>query len=219
MSELSGRVRGVVNTPTPAGASGRWSVRAVNKYVGSGVWPALSLGAFESIATVTVGGGGASSIEFTSIPATYQHLQVRWILQSNRGTYATDNLYIRLDGDTGTNYASHRLRGDGATAAAFNGTSQAQVYGAGVIGTTQQANNFGAGVMDILDYASASKNKTLRIFAGKDNNGTYAGVGGYVNLISGLYFATPAAVSSITVIANNGNLQEHSTAALYGIKA
>jgi hypothetical protein len=66
MSELSGRVRGVVNTPTPAGASGRWSVRAVNKYVGAGVWPPLSLGSFESIGTITVGGGGASSIEFTS---------------------------------------------------------------------------------------------------------------------------------------------------------
>jgi hypothetical protein len=38
---------------------------------------------FESIATVTVGGGGAATVEFTSIPGTYQHLQIRAIAWSN----------------------------------------------------------------------------------------------------------------------------------------
>jgi hypothetical protein len=37
------------------------------------------VGDFESIATVTVGGGGAANVEFTSIPATYTHLQLRII--------------------------------------------------------------------------------------------------------------------------------------------
>jgi hypothetical protein len=41
---------------------------------------------FESIATVTVGGGGASSISFTSIPATYKHLQLEIYGKNNRGT-------------------------------------------------------------------------------------------------------------------------------------
>jgi len=176
-------------------------------------------GDFESIATVTVGSGGASSIEFTSIPGTYQHLQVRWIGQSNRGTYATDNLWIRLNGDTGSNYAHHELRGDGASAGSFGYSSQTKQYVSGVIGTTQQSSSFGAGVIDILDYTSTSKNKTIRVLAGKDNNGTYASVGGYVQVASGLYFATPAAVTSVTIIAENGNWQQHSTAALYGVKA
>jgi hypothetical protein len=112
MSELSGRVRGVVNTPTPAGASGRWSVRAVNKYVGAGVWPPLSLGSFESIATVTVGGGGASSIEFTSIPGTYQHLQVRLIGRSSSTGATGNNFDLTLNGDTASNYAYHGLYGE-----------------------------------------------------------------------------------------------------------
>lgn len=176
-------------------------------------------GDFEAIASTTVGSGGASSIQFTSIPSTFAHLQVRWIGQSNRSTYATDNLWIRLNGDTGSNYAYHELRGDGATAGSFNGTSQTKQYISGVIGTTEQANSFGAGVIDILDYTSTSKNKTLRVLAGKDNNGTYASFGGYVQLASGLYFATPAAVTSVTLIAENGNWQQYSTAALYGIKA
>ena len=39
---------------------------------------------FESIATVTVGSGGSSTISFTSIPGTYKHLQVRGIGRTNR---------------------------------------------------------------------------------------------------------------------------------------
>jgi hypothetical protein len=176
-------------------------------------------GDFESIATVTVGSGGAASMVLDNIPSGYQHLQVRWIGQSNRGTYATDNLWIRVNGDTGSNYAYHELRGDGASAGAFAGATQTKQYVSGVVGTTQQTSNFGAGIIDILDYTSTSKNKTLRVLAGKDNNGTYASVGGYVQVASGLYFATPAAVTSVTLIAENGNWQQHSTAALFGVKA
>lgn len=32
---------------------------------------------YDSIATTTVGAGGAASITFSSIPSTYQHLQIR----------------------------------------------------------------------------------------------------------------------------------------------
>jgi hypothetical protein len=48
-----------------------------------------AVGDFESIATVTVGGGGAATVEFTSIPATYTHLQLRYIAQktSNGSNY------------------------------------------------------------------------------------------------------------------------------------
>jgi hypothetical protein len=40
---------------------------------------------YESIATVTVGGGGSATIDFTSIPATYTHLQIRGIARSTNG--------------------------------------------------------------------------------------------------------------------------------------
>ena len=57
------------------------SVRPVRRYP---IPPTLdTAGDFESIATVTVGSGGASSIEFTSIPGTYQHLQVRGLLRQS----------------------------------------------------------------------------------------------------------------------------------------
>ena len=45
-------------------------------------------GSYESIQTVTVGLGGAANVEFTSIPATYTHLQIRGISKTDR---ADDN--------------------------------------------------------------------------------------------------------------------------------
>jgi len=45
---------------------------------------APQVGDFESIATVTVGAGGSSEINFTSIPSTYQHLQIRILSRDNR---------------------------------------------------------------------------------------------------------------------------------------
>jgi hypothetical protein len=43
-----------------------------------------AVGDFESIATVSVGSGGAADVEFTSIPATYTHLQIRGIGNCHR---------------------------------------------------------------------------------------------------------------------------------------
>ena len=78
--------------------------------------------------------------------------------------------------------------------------------------STETANNFGAYIVDILDYASTSKNTTTRALAGYDNNGN-----GSLYVKSGLWLDT-SAITSITVTPNAGNWVEHSTLALYGIK-
>jgi len=40
------------------------------------------IGDFESIATVSVGSGGAADVTFSSIPATFTHLQIRYIVKN-----------------------------------------------------------------------------------------------------------------------------------------
>ena len=174
-------------------------------------------GDFESIATVTVGGGGAASIEFTSIPGTYQHLQIRGII-GNGGDTTLRTLVMRLGNgslDTGNNYVDHYLSGNGSTAGASNTAAHSTIdlYNP-VAGTT--ASTFGAFVIDILDYASTTKYKTVRGFVGVDLNGS-----GNVILASGLWMST-SAVNTLSVGARTnfaGTLKEHTTAALYGIKA
>ena len=73
---------------------------------------------YESIATVTVGAGGSASVEFTSIASTWTHLQIRGIGRTTRTDYVNDNIKININSDTGNNYTTHSLFGDGASATA-----------------------------------------------------------------------------------------------------
>jgi hypothetical protein len=173
---------------------------------------AVAGGDFESIATVTVGSGGAASVEFTSIPSTYQHLQIRAILAKTSASSVDDTLW-RWNGDTtvANYYTLHQLKGNGsaASAAAFNPGEAYSRLGV----HASNASYFSAVVVDILDYASTTKNKTMRAFFGYDQNGS-----GEVFLRSSLWMNT-AALSSITISTNGGTVAQHSTFALYGVKA
>jgi hypothetical protein len=179
----------------------------------------LSNTAYESIETVTVGSGGTASITFSSIAADWKHLQIRLLAQSNRATYGTDSIFGTFNSDTGSNYAYHVLRGDGANASATNGTSQSRFYVYSPSATsTASAYTFGAGVIDILDYANTNKYKTIRCLAGADLNGTVGGYGGAAALTSSLWQST-SAVTSINLAPESGTLwNQYSSFALYGIK-
>ena len=171
-------------------------------------------GSFESIATVTVGSGGASSMDFTSIPGTYQHLQLRVMSRANFSFAGGLSLYIRFNSDTGSNYRWHRLHGDGASvvAAAAAAADDRVEFWKSVTDTTTSSSIFSGQIVDVLDYTSTSKATTVRAFNGYDANGI-----GTVSVQSGLWTST-AAVSSIS-LASDGNWLQHTTAALYGIKA
>lgn len=166
---------------------------------------------FESIATAT-GTGSSGTITFSSIPSTYQHLQIRVMTRSSS---TGRNIQVRFNSDTGSNYAQHNLRGNGSTAAAAGSASTTEIE-AGWIATSADATNvMGVSLIDVHDYASTTKNKTLRAISGLDNNGGTTNERIY--LYSGLWMNT-AAINSISLISNSGNWTTASTFALYGIK-
>lgn len=173
-------------------------------------------GAYDSIATTTVGAGGAASITFSSIPSTYTHLQVRLLSKESGTGTGGPNIVAALNSDTtGTNYYSHYLGGDGSSPNA--GGVQASGYyclvGNTATSNASYANMFGAMVVDILDYANTSKYKTVRSLWGHDRNGS-----GEVGLDSSLWKNTTA-ISSITLSVVGGtNFTQYTSAALYGIK-
>jgi hypothetical protein len=168
---------------------------------------------YESIATVTVGSGGTASVSFTSIPATYTHLQIRALSRSDRASAAGDGMLVRLNSDTGGNYAYHYLQGDGSSATAGADTSVTSMIIPRSGSASQTSGIFGVTVLDLLDYANTNKYKTLRTLGGNDANGS-----GIVALFSGLWQNTNA-VTSITIDQQNGpNFVEYSSFALYGIK-
>jgi len=176
-------------------------------------------GSYESIATVTVGSGGSSTITFTSIPATYKHLQIRAISKNNQSAtgYGNSTVTASFNSDTTyTNYYGHQLNGNGSTANGY--ANQASGYygeiGLSSWGNSGQTSMFAGFVADILDYTNTSKYKTIRYIAGKDGNG-----GGDINFGSGLWMST-SAITSITLYnyLTSLNFAQYSSFALYGVK-
>jgi hypothetical protein len=168
---------------------------------------------YESIATVTVGSGGTASAEFTSIPSTYTHLQIRGIVRdTSTGTSARSGS-IQLNSSS-TGYALHQVQGNGSTISIDTGTSLTETYPFWVVTGNSTASVFSTVVIDILDYTNTNKYKTLRVFGGYDLNGS-----GHVRFGSVLWQNTNA-VSSIklAIYAAEANLGQYSQFALYGIK-
>ena len=172
-------------------------------------------GDFESIATTTVGSGGVAEIDFTSIPSTYKHLQIRALVRTDRASIR-DNLYIYLNNTrTTTSYTTHVLEGDGvsATSAGYSSSSGVGAQSGSVLGNTATSQIFSVFVMDILDYANTNKYPTIRMLSGWDSNGD-----GRVVLTSNS-FLTTGAVNRIGFDPVNGTtLMQYSSFALYGIK-
>jgi len=177
----------------------------LNTILGSfstGVAP--STNSYESIATVTVGAGGTSTITFSSIPSDYTHLQVRVLQKSD----SAGDLNFKFNNDSGSNYSRHYLYGDGSSAASGGVASQTLGY----IGYNPSSTIFQASVIDILDYKNTNKYKTVRSLVGTDTNG-----GGYVIFSSSLWLST-SAITTITFNQGSNTISQYSQFALYGIK-
>lgn len=170
-------------------------------------------GDFVSISTVTVGAGGSSSITFSSIPSTYQHLQIRGIARTT-ASQDRESIKLTFNSDTGANYSRHSLWGSGSTASAYGAASEAYILLTDFAAATATSSIFGAAVTDVLDYTNSNKYKTVRSFGGVDLN---AAITVYDGLNSGLWMNT-AAISTITLTPFSGsNFVQYSSFALYGI--
>lgn len=166
-------------------------------------------GDYQSISTAT-GTGSSGVITFSSIPNTFQHLQIRGFTKSTGGG---SNWKVQFNSDTGSNYANHYLESNGSAVSAGAEINQTGMNFYAATATSTATSVYAAMVMDILDYTSTNKNKTVRTLSGVDTNG-----GGNNDVNSGLWFATPAAITSITITLNSGSFTTDSKIALYGIK-
>ena len=167
---------------------------------------------YASIATTTLTTATAS-VTFSSIPATYTHLQLRGIGRSAQSGAGNNNgIYARFNSDSGANYAFHFLSGNGTAASAAGVATQTELFvNAANPRGGDTASAYSAQVIDILDYANTNKYKTVRALTGDDLNGS-----GIVRLFSGLWMSATA-ISSIT-LTMEGNFETYSQFALYGVK-
>jgi hypothetical protein len=162
---------------------------------------------FESIATLNLSSGTTAS--FTSIPSTYKHLQIRGNFLLNAGGY----IIAKFNSDTASNYPSHSLYGNGSTATSvWNG--QADIFISSVYASGGAVTYPAVFIADIIDYASTTKNKTVRSFSGYDKNTS----GGDVELNSGVWLNNTSGITSIQFATGGRTFQSGTTISLYGIK-
>lgn len=176
--------------------------------------PVIMPGSYESIASVDVGAGGASSITFSSIPSTYTHLQIRVMAKcdASGNDGLAEHAALSFNADTTlSNYNRHQLRGDASSAVSNYSASAAPT--ACYVPSAGLTSIFGTGIVDILDYANTSKYKTIRTLTGSNNNGVAAE---FVGITSGLWQNTNA-ITSITIKPGSYNFTQYSSFALYGV--
>jgi hypothetical protein len=160
-----------------------------------------------AIQTVTVGSGGAASIEFASIPQTYTDLVLHF---SGRGTQTAGvvaDIDLQFNSST-ANFSRRTLRGSGSAASS---TSASDNYGAAVTGNSATASTFGSWQIYIPNYTS-SNNKSFSIDTVTENNATEA----WQYMLAGLW-SNSAAISNIKVVPQTGTWMQYSTATLYGV--
>lgn len=169
--------------------------------------------AFESIATFT-GTGSNVSVTFSSIPSTYKSLQLRVLYKDTDVNSGFATYEMTFNGST-TGYARHRLTGDGTSATATGSFSNSSIdWFIGPTSSGGQASMYGVAIIDIHDYASTTKNKTVRAISGSDMNS--GNTNSQIRLISGLW-ANTSAITSITLYDTAYYFAAGSTFSLYGI--
>jgi hypothetical protein len=163
--------------------------------------------AMELVSTITVGSGGAASIEFTSIPATGKDLLLVMSLKAD--TAAFRNYRLHINGDTSsTNYSQRRLLGDGSSVSSSSESSQDRIIFL-VPGTNVTSNTFGNTQIYISNYA-VSAAKSLSFDNVTENNATLS----YQQLQAALWNNT-AAITSLSISDSSVNTLQYSTASLY----
>jgi hypothetical protein len=153
--------------------------------------------------TVTVGSGGASSIDFTSIPSTYTDLLLK---VCGRDGSISGTFELRPNNAT-TNRTTKELYGTGAAA----GSQSQTAFYFDMEPSNYTASTFGSADIYIPNYAG-STNKSFSVDATSENNATTS----YMRMAAWLWSST-AAITSLYLYPSSGSIQQYSTASLYGI--
>lgn len=162
----------------------------------------------ELINSVTVGSGGATQIEFASVPSTYTDLLV---LISARSGSAGDTLWMRFNSDESNGCNTRWLVGDGSSVTNSSSIGSNSFIRLGTITSGDTASTFNNFQVYIPNYAGSAQ-KSVSVDAVNENNGTTA----YQRITAGLWPVTTA-ISNIKISNNGASISQYSTAYLYGI--
>jgi hypothetical protein len=157
---------------------------------------------YRALANITLG-SSASSVTFSSIPATFRDLV---LVYAGTQTNASGEIWIRYNSDTGSNYSTVQMGGLGSGSGfSTSYTTTRIVPTANQAESTTVITNI---VMSIFDYSATDKHKTSLVRANNSALGTQAQANRWANT---------AAITTVEITTGTGQLAAGSTFALYGI--
>jgi hypothetical protein len=151
-----------------------------------------------------------SSVTFSSIPQTYTDLKLV-VSAKTQSIYESDGAYVTFNGSS-SGYSERTLMNINGTMYSFNASSAFINWGIVCTGAGATANTFGNSEMYIPNYTSSNSKSTSSEIS-QENNGTAT-----VMAITAALWSNSAAITSITLTAQNPNFVSGSTFYLYGIK-
>lgn len=160
---------------------------------------------YEPLAITTLS-SASSTITFSNIPSTYTDLRIVLV---GTGSSNNANMYLTFNSDTGTNYSSTYLTGNGTAASSGRLTNNPNIYISAGVGLNTTIP--GMRLIDILSYAGSTYKSTVHSES-TDLNGS-----GTTSVSVGLWRST-AAITTIALTQGSGNFNTGTTATLYGIK-
>jgi len=175
---------------------------------------AFSDGSYDFIATNNVA-TATSSITFSSIPQTYQHLQLRYVGRNGRSSDTAGHLGLQINSSY-TTYLGAMYYSSGASPAGLDGTPGGSTgYQLFATGASANASAYGTGIVDFLNYASTTQLKTARVIHASPSGSSESLVGTSVMTLT-----NTAAITSISITGIDGaNIIAGSKFSLYGLKA
>lgn len=164
---------------------------------------------YVQIASVSVGIGGAATMGFSSIPATYTDLCLKISARTSNVASDSANITLLTFNGSSSNQTSKNLAAYGTTVFSDNATN---INAGALNGTLGTASTFNNVEVYIPNYAG-SLNKSLSLDKVNESN-TASGNG--MALTASIWSQT-AAINQITLAPDSGNFAQYSTATLYGI--
>ena len=161
------------------------------------------------ISSVTVGSGGAATMDFTSIPQTYTDLKIV-ISARNTSTSGVESQILLTVNGNGSNGSWKLLYGNGS--GVFQGSGSGYLQPAHAPSATTTTNTFSNAEIYFPNYTSTSKYKSFSSDFAVENNASSSLIGMYANL-----WSSNSAITQLTLTSNVSNFVQYSTAYLYGI--
>lgn len=166
------------------------------------------------ISTNTLG-GTAASVTFSSIPGTYKALMLHVVSRTNTAGTTAEELLLRFNADTGSNYDLQRISGGAATSTSEERFAQSSIFVGWSTSGGATASKFSAAEILVPSYASTSFHKPVRSTVAAIWGTSTATMRASTN--AGVWRST-AAITSITLLPSSGSFAANSVFSLYGMQ-